>query len=270
MADDNPRNEGSDYYFGLAVQQYTTVNLIFFLDHTPYSQIKALCVGVKKGYLVTKVSLEKIENSQIIWGSEVNGYFTVRDDTLVHCHFKSHLIRMYTAPGNAMFLVFPLPRYIDFNQQRFSRRVRFEKEFTKNLNIWHGELQGGDIESLPQLRWITLNNHICEIGDISANGLMLEMAEKSPLVPRFNINDRILVRGNFGTPGKALLLFIIGAIVRKMPDPENEELLNIGCSFLNWRRVDDTRNTSWIRCDPQEGIGAVSQWISRNFRNMQV
>ncbi len=263
-------NEGSDFYFGLAVQQYATVNLVFFLDHCPYSQIKALCVGVKKGYLVTKVALEKIQNNQIIWGSEVNGYFTVRDVNLVHCHFKSRLIRMYTAPANAMFLVFPLPRYVDFNQQRFSRRVRPEKDLLKNLNIWHGELQGGDIENLPQLRWINLANQNCEIGDISANGLMLEVPGQSPFAPRININDRILVRGDFGTPGKALLLFIIGSIVRKMSDPEDEEQLDIGCSFLNWRRVDDTRNTSWIRCDPLEGIGAVSQWISRNFRSMQV
>lgn len=270
MAENNLAKEGSDYYFGLAVQQYVTINFVFMLDHVPFTQIKALCAGVKKGYLVTKASLEKIDRHPVIWGSEVNGYFTVRDDDLAHCHFKSRLVRMYMAPGNAMFLVFPLPRFLDFNQQRFSRRVRFEKDLLESLGVWHGELKGGGMESLPQLSWHSLKSQQCEIGDISATGLMLQMPAKSPLAPHFNIHDRILMRGNFGTPARAALLFILGAIVRKMPDIEDEERLNIGCSFLNWRRVEDTRNTSWIRCDPQEGIAMVSQWISRNYRSMQV
>lgn len=268
MAENSREKESVDYYFNLAAQQYAAVNLLFFLDHAPYSQIKAVCVGVKKGFLVAKVSLERMNDKQIVWGSEVNGYFTVRDDNLVHCHFKSRLVRMYNAPDSAMLLVFPLPRFLDFNQQRFTRRVRPNEELLEEIRVWHGEMHGGDYESLPQMRWINLDKQ-SRIGDISANGMMLEMAESSPFAQRININDRVLVRGNFGVPSKELLLFIIGRVVRKTPDIENPEQLAIGCSFLNWRRVDDTRNTSWLRCDPQEGIAIIAQWASRNFRGMR-
>lgn len=269
MALSNYKKEGVEYYFDLAVRQYAMAELFFSFDHCPYSQLKALCVGVKKGYLITRVDLQKIDNKQIIWGSDVNGYFTIRDDTIIHCHFKSRLIRMYTAPANSMFLVFPLPRAIDFNQRRFTRRVKPEEDFLRSLNIWHGELQGGDMENLPKLRWISLKNQPCELGEISANGLRLEMATNSSLTPRMNINDRILLRGDFGNPNRPAMIFVLGDIVRKMVDPEDEEISSVGCAFINWRKVEDNRNTSWLRCDPQEGIGLIAQWISRNFRNLQ-
>ena len=83
------------------------------------------------------------------------------------------------------------------------------------------------------------------------------------------MHNRILLRGDFGIPGRPLIIFALGTVVRKMPDPELEESLCAGCSFLSWRKVDDARNTSWLRCDPQEGIGAIAQWISRNFRSVQ-
>lgn len=269
MSENNLDRGDSEFFFNLAVQQYASIDLFFYLDRCPYTQIKALCVGVKKGYLVTRVPLEKIEEKQIIWGSEVTGYFTVRDATIEHCHFTSRLVRMYTAPVNSMYLVFPLPKTLDHNRRRFSRRVVPEKEFLQKLNLWHGELQGGDIESLPVLRWINLKNQQCQLGEISANGLRLDLGEKSPALPRLNVNDRILLRGDFGTASKPFNIFVIAVIVRKMADPENEELVNIGCHFINWRKVDDARNTSWLRCDAQEGIGVIAQWVSRNFRNLQ-
>lgn len=262
--------DDKDYYFRLAVEQYSSIDLFFYLDRCPYSQIRALCVGIKKGYLITRVELDKIEDKQIIWGSEVTGYFTVRDDTIVHCQFTSRLVRMYTGPANNMFLVFPLPATLDHNRRRFSRRVTPEGEILQEFSIWHGELQGGDMESLPVLRWISLKNQQCQLGEISSNGLRLDLGEKSPAVPRLNVNDRILLRGDFGTPVRPFKIFVIGVVVRKMPDPENEDIINVGCHFINWRKVEDTRNTSWLRCDPQEGIGAIAQWISRNYRNLQV
>ena len=100
--------------------------------------------------------------------------------------------------------------------------------------------------------------------------MRLDMAEKSPVASRINVNDRILLRGNFGTAGRPTQIFVLGVVIRKMPDPEDEEQLSIGCNFLNWRKVEDTRNTSWLRSDPQEGIGIIAQWISRNFRNLQI
>lgn len=269
MADDRMDKDNNEYFFKLAVQQYSTADLFFYLDRCPYSQIKALCVGVKKGYLITRVSIEEIEDTQIIWGSEVNGYLTVRDETIIHCHFSTRLVRMYTAPPNAMFLVFPIPKDIDFNQRRFSRRVKPEEDFLKGLSVWYGELQGGDSENLPQLRWINLKKPEGEIGELSASGLRLDLPEQSAAGTRININDRILLRGNFGTSARPMPIFVLGAVVRKMPDPEDEEQLSVGCTFLNWRKVDDTRNTSWLRCDPQEGIAIIAQWISRNFRNLQ-
>lgn len=270
MADNKFDKEQSDYYFQLAAQQYSKIDLYFYLGHCPYSQLNALCVAVKKGYLICRASIDQIEDNQIIWGSEVNGYFTVREEEIIHCHFSTKLVRMYTAPPNAMFLVFPIPQNIDFNQRRFSRRVKPEEDFLKNLHVWYGEMQGGDSESLPQLRWINLKMPEGELEELSSSGMRLYLAEKGAAAARIKINDTILLRGDFGTPGRPMMIYVLATVVRKVPDLDNEEQITVGCSFICWRKVEDTRNTSWLRCDPHEGIGAIAQWISRNFHHLQI
>lgn len=259
------------YYFKLAAEQFSTINLFFYLDRCQYSHINGVCVGLKSRHFVVRVPLEEVEKRQIVWGSEVAGYFTVRDASIEPCHFNSRLVRLYNSPPKYLLLVFPLPASIDHNQRRFSRRVNISHETADGFGVWHGVMEGGDFDSLPALRWFALENRHCDLAEISANGMRLDFPEKSPICAKLAVNDPVLLRGDFGTPRKPLPIFVLGNIVRIMQKPDGEEgITSVGCHFGNWRRVDATQGQTWFRADPQEGIGAIAQWISRNFRNLNL
>lgn len=264
MAD--PREDEVTYYFKLAVEQYAEMSLVFMLDMCPYSRINALCVGVKNGFFIARVLMEEVNSQPLIWGSDVNGYFTVRDEHIVHCHFKSKLVRLNNAPPDALFMAFPLPANIDHEQRRFSRRVNLDEDTEHKLKVWHSYMFGGDFETPPQMRWESLKNRNCELVELSANGMRLELEEKNPLFPKLSVADNVLLLGDFGSPSKPAPLYILGNIVRKMPKPDVEGVMCIGCHFNSWRKVPG--DGTWFRADPQEGIGQVAQWISRNFRNL--
>ena len=268
MADENRDLDKSAWYFKLAVEQYVEINLFFYVDKCLYSSLRALCVGIKKGHVITRAPLETLMHKSIVWGSEISGYFTVRDLEIEHCHFTSRLVRLYNSPPSSMFLVFPEPQIIDHQQRRFSKRVNLDEETGEKFDAWHGEMDSGNMETLPRLRWTPLKNRQCELDEISANGMRLTMNAQSPMAARIGVNDLILLKGNFGVPTKPVNLFVLGRIVRKLPDPEDKEIIQAGCHFFSWRKVDDTRNSNWFRADTQEGIGQIAQWVSRNFRNV--
>ena len=255
--------EKINYYFSLAAEQYEEIELVFELDLCPYSQASALCVGVKNGHFIARATLEELEREPLIWGTEVNGFFSVRDVDLLHFHFRTRLARLYNAPPNAMFLVCPLPSALDTQQRRFGKRVNLDESAAASLTVWHSYLTGGDAEAPPRQMWQPLTNRGAQVGEISANGMRLDISQKDPLYPRIFINDPALLRGDFGTPAKPAPLFILASVVRKMAKPESEDMMSIGCKFISWRKVDS--QGAWFRADPQEGIGQLAQWISRNF-----
>lgn len=269
MAESEREINDSNYYFNLAVEQYSEINLYFYVDKCLYSNLRALCVGVKKGHVITRAPLDQIEHNSIVWGSEISGYFTVRDIEIEHCHFTSRLIRLYNSPPSSMFLVFPLPRAVDHQQRRFSKRVAIDEDNSDKFEVWLGEMDAGDSSTLPRLRWTALKHRQCEIDEISANGMRLAMFAKNPMAAKVGVNELVLLKGDFGYPGKPANLYVLSRVVRKMPDPEDNEIVQAGCHFFSWRKVDDSRNSNWFRADSQEGIGLVAQWVSRNFRNLQ-
>lgn len=262
MADD------ISYYFKLAIEQYADINVFFTLDKCQYSQLKTLCVAVKNGYFVARASIEELNDQPLIWGSEASIYFTVRDPEFIPCHFTCRLLRLYNSPPNHMLLIFPLPKAMDHNQRRFSRRVDLSAEEQAVKGLWHGLLVGGDDENLPQLRWFDLLRQKCRIGEISSSGLRLELSEKSSLAGRLNVNDEILFKGDFAPRGKTSPIFIVGNIVRKMPSITTEDELSAGCQFLAWRKVNGPGET-WFKVDNREGIAMISQWITRNFHSVR-
>lgn len=261
-------NEDAAYYFNLATEQYVEINLFFYLNKCEYSNFRALCVGIKNRHFICRIMLDQVEDVPIIWGTEVSGYFVVRDSELVYCHFHTRLARIYNGPPNALYLVFPLPRYIDHDQRRFSKRVTIDPEIATSFKIWHGTIDGGSSDTLPALRWITLENRHCEMADLSANGYRLDFPEKSPILEKFAVNDEMLLLGNFGLPRKPNNLYILGNIVRIMEKPESEGIVSVGCHFRSWRKVDTPPAQAWFRSDSKEGIGLVAQWVSRNFRTV--
>lgn len=255
------------FYFDLAVEQNSMINMYFMVDKCQFSFLSAPCVVVKGGHFVVRVSLNDIDNNQpIIWGTEVNGYFTVRDINPVNCHFTSKLVRMYNGPLNSLYLVFPLPKFIDHNQRRFSRRINIDDEISENFHVWYGSMEGGDTNTLPELVWSGLKHTSCELSELSSSGLRLDLPEHNPLCTKMMINNLILLKGNFGTPNKIIPIFVIGIIVRKMPNPEMDGIMSIGCQFHSWRKVDARSANTWFRSDPREGIGLIAEWIARNYR----
>lgn len=261
-------NDDVAQFFELATQQYSEINLVFYLDKCEYSRLTALCVGIKNGHFIARAPIEKIDTHPIIWGTETSGYFTVRDATIIHCHFKTRLARLYNAPPDALYLVFPLPRHIDHDQRRFSRRVIIDEEVADEFVVWHGLMDGGNFEKPPQLRWMALESRHCELAELSANGLRLDFPEKSPILEKLAINDEILLRGDFGLLKKPNYIFVLGNIVRIMKKPDNPEIISVGCHFRSWRKVDAVNSQAWFRADNREGIGMIAQWLSRNFRSV--
>lgn len=257
-----------EYFFDLAIKEYAEIDLLFYLDKCEYSSLKALCVGLKNGHFITRAKVADVEAAAIVWGTEVAGYFSVRDVEMIPCNFRTKLVRIYNAPPESLFLVFPLPRHVNHEQRRFSRRVNLDQERNTNFGIWHGAFINGDSETLPQLRWFALESRHCEFAELSANGMRLDFEENSPFLQKMAINDEMLLRGNFGTYARADDIYVLGNIVRIMKKPESAGIMSVGCHFRAWRKVTAPANQAWFRSDPQEGIGQISQWLSRNYRSI--
>lgn len=257
--------EDPEYYFGLACREHARVNLFFTLDMCHISNIRTTCVMIKNGHFVVSAPIEEIERQPIVWGTETSGYFTVRDDDLVHCHFRSRVARIYNGPPNAMFLVFPLPESIDHEQRRFSCRIPLHAEDAGNFRVWHGEIEEKD-DKLPVMHWRGLEPPLCALGDISSSGLRLDISEKDPLAESIDVNDPVLLRGDFGQPGKPLPLSVIGMVRRKMAGQTNKTAVSVGCYFLKWRNVQGVHSHTWFKPEADVGVPAIAQWVSRNFR----
>lgn len=266
MAD--PNRDDTSYYFNLARADYAVINLFFYLDKCELSHVRGTCVMIKNGHFVVRVPLKELDDHPVVWGCEVQGYFSVRDVDIVHCHFKSRLARLYNGPPDSMYLIFPLPLTIDHNQRRFSKRVNLAGDVSEGFRLWHGAMEGGGPDSLPEMRWLGLEKSFCVLAELSASGMRLEMPENSPFCARLSVNDLVLLKGDFGAPGKLSPLFVLGVIIRKMPKLEMEDVMCIGCHFLSWRKVEGRPGQTWFRADTQEGIGAIAQWLARNYRHV--
>lgn len=258
----------SEYYFGLASREHATVNLFFTLDMCHISNIKTTCMMVKNGHFVVSAPIAEIERQPIVWGTETSGYFTVRDDDLVHCNFKSRVARIYNGPPNAMFLVFPLPESVDHQQRRFSCRMPLHADEAGNFQVWYGEIEEKD-EKLPVMRWRALEPPRCALGDISSSGLRLDVAENEPLAESIDVNDAVLLRGDFGQGGKPLPLSVIALVRRKMAGQTDAKIVSFGCHFLKWRNMQGIHSHTWFKPEADVGIPAIAQWISRTFRGVR-
>lgn len=265
---DRKIQDNVEYYFDLAIKDYVEIDLLFYLDKCEYSNLKALCVGLKNGHFIMRTSVAEVENSPLVWGTEVAGYFSVRDVEMIPCNFRTRLVRIYNAPPESLFLVCPLPSHMNHEQRRFSKRVNLDPEGNAGFDIWHGMFLNGDPETPPQLRWAQLESRHCELAELSANGMRLDFEENSPFLQKMAINDEMLLRGNFGTRARVDDIYVLGNIVRIMKKPEAEGVMSVGCHFRAWRKVTAPANQAWFRSDAQEGIGQISQWLSRNYRSV--
>lgn len=270
MADSNISQTESAHFFQLAIDQNSMLKMYFLIDKCQFSILSAPCVMLKSGHFVVRASLEVVENAPIIWGTEVNGYFNVRDADTIHCHFSTRLVRIYNGSANSLYLVFPLPLSIDHNQRRFSKRININEETPGEFTVWFGNMDSGTLKDKPQLNWQSLADTACELSEISSSGLRLDIPENIPLCTKMSVNDLILLKGEFGSIKKPNSLYILGRIVRKMPNLEVEGLISLGCQFYAWQKILDTARSAWFKPDPRDGIGIISEWISRNFRGLNV
>lgn len=252
--------------FTLARSQGVRINLVFLLDKCEVSRFAAPCIMIKNGHFVIRAEMEQLATHPIIWGAEVSGYFVVMNDGKpLPCHFQTKLVRIYNGPLNSVYLVFPVPEMVDHNQRRFSKRVNIDREKASGFGIWHGRFVNGDQDSLPELAWTPFENEECELGEMSASGMRLDIREANPLSQYF-INDPILLKGCFGKTD-ANSLFVRACIVRAMSKPETEGVISYGCRFLAWRKIITTSPNTWFRVD-EDGVGAIAEWLNRNFRSV--
>lgn len=251
--------------FTLARSQGVPINLVFLLDKCEISRFAAPCIMIKNGHFVIRAELEELAAHPLMWGSEVSGYFVIMNDGKpMTCHFLTKLVRIYNGPLNSVYLVFPLPEAIDHNQRRFSKRVNLDRENAEGFGIWYGRMEGGGPEVLPGLAWTPLENGDCELGELSASGMRLDVAESCPLT-RSSLYDPILLKGDFGTGGELNPLYVRGIIVRSMTKPDVEGITSYGCRFLAWRKVTTPHPNAWFRVDA-DGVAAIAEWLNRNFR----
>lgn len=261
-------SEELEFYFEKACEDRVEIYLMFLLDKCQFSSVHGPCTMIKNRHFVVRVPLEQIRHTQIIWGAEVSGYFTVRTEDLKTIHFRSRLVRLYNAPPDSLYLILPLPKKYDFGQRRNSRRVEIDPANAEAFGIWYGSMEGGDMESIPQQIWKPFRNDDCELGELSASGMRLDFQSDNNLINQLTIDDPILLKGNFGTESKPAPLFVLGSIVRKMSRKDAEGLMSVGCRFRSWRKIDGRANERWFRASEQEGIAQISQWVGRNFHSL--
>ncbi len=254
------------FYFQKAIEDHVDINLMIFMDMCQFSSFRAPCVMIKNRHFVMRVPLQTVKEKQIIWGADVNGYFSLRLDDKETIHFKSKLVRIYNAPPDSLFLVMPLPKQLDHSQRRNSRRVDIGQDDADNFGVWYGSLEGGNENELPQQIWRPFNESGCFLGELSASGMRLDFSADNPLMRLLTIDTPVLLKGNFGSATRPQSIFILGAVVRKMPRKDKEGLMSVGCHFTSWRKINGIENESWFKADEMEGIAIVSQWLMRNFR----
>ena len=258
------------YFFQLAIDQNAILKLYFLIDKCQFSIVSAPCVMLKANHFVVRATLDTLEQTPIIWGTEVNGYFTVRDVNLVHCHFSTRLTRIYNGSLNSLYLIFPIPNHIDHTQRRFSKRVSVTDEGPGNFLVWYGDMNSGTPDELPKLIWQSLADTACELAEFSSSGMRLDVPEATPLCAKMTVNDPILLKGDFGSVKKPNPIYVLGTIVRKMPNIEVEGIVSMGCQFYAWQKISGTTRITWFKPDARDGVGPIAEWISRNFRTVNV
>lgn len=250
-------------YFVRACDDRVDINLTFLLDKCQFSSLRGPCVMVKKGYFVVQTPIKKVQNEKLIWGADVEGFFTVRLDDTETIHFKSKLVRIYNAPPDSLYLTMPLPKSIDHGQRRHSKRVSIDRHSASGFGIWYGSMEGGNAEHIPQQIWRPFENEDCQLAEFSASGMRLDLKDDNPLLGKLALDAPILLKGDFGARGKPQPLFVLGSVVRKMPLREREGWMSIGCRFRSWRKVAGPESERWFKSDAQEGIPLINQWLIR-------
>lgn len=257
------QSERIENLFTKAWQENVDLTLTFLLDKCQFSVIHAPCVMVKRGYFVVRAPLASIKKEKIIWGAEVDGFFSVRLEDVENVHFKSRLVRLYNAPPDSMFLTFPLPESIGHGQRRNSKRVDLDRDTSEGFGIWYGSMEGGDLEHIPQQIWRPFENEQAELAEFSASGLRIDLKDDNPLLGKLGIDDPILLKGDFGLKGKPQPIFVLGAIARKMPRRDKEGWMSLGCHFRSWRKILGPEGERWFKADPTDGIALINQWLIR-------
>lgn len=257
--------EKIDRLFQKAYEDNVDINLMFLLDKCQFADVRGPCVMVKNRHFVVRIPLAELDRTQIVWGAEVDGYFAVRIDDLKPVHFRSRLVRMYNAPPDSMFLIFPYPEHIDHEERRNSRRVNIDRESAHGFGVWYGMLEGGDLTAIPKQVWRALENSECELGEISASGMRLDFAPGAAIANTISAGDRILLKGDFGTEARPSPVFVLGTVARKMPRRDREGWTEVGVHFGSFRHLLGQNSERWFRAHPQEGIGLINQWLRRRL-----
>lgn len=139
----------------------------------------------------------------------------MNDGQRIPCDFTSRIVRLYNGPDKSMYIVFSMPEFMSHNQRRDSVRVSLTRESLPDFKVWHGSLSEGGVSKLPVLNWTELEADSCQLVDISATGMRIDVRNTCGIYSRIFPGEQMLLRGDFSRQGKPpYRVFIIGNIMR--------------------------------------------------------
>ena len=98
------------------------------------------------------------------------------------------------------------------------------------------------------------------IGRHIISGLRVDISEKNSIAEIIDINDPVLLHGDFGQPGKPLPLSLIAIVRRKMPAQKEKDIVSIGCHFFEVAKKSMARTAI-------PGSSQKPMWASLPFPN---
>ena len=253
------------YYLELAREQRVWFHLDFFLDEFQISHLRSTCVAVKGDHFAVRCLVEDISRQPLIWGGQAKCYFTVNDGQRIPCDFTSRIVRLYNGPDKSMYIVFSMPEFMSHNQRRDSVRVSLTRESLPDFKVWHGSLSEGGVSKLPVLNWTELEADSCQLVDISATGMRIDVRNTCGIYSRIFPGEQMLLRGDFSRQGKPpYRVFIIGNIMRAVHKQGTADFRSFGIRFQRWQKLDES-HSSWFKVDRHGGMDFVAAWVSEKL-----
>lgn len=238
-------SRGPTHYIRFAVMHSLEISITFLLDKCPVSKLKGTCAILKDNHFIVKIQMEEICSHPLLWGGEARCKLVASMPDPVQCYFGTRLSRIVNGSDNAIFLVFELPGQAQYHAHG---AMLNDYEFT----TWSGTFTGGESVALPAMRWQELNSDWCHLAELSASGVRLDIKNTSPSAIRLSSKDNILMRVAPKWPEGSAPFFLLGQIVRIVPDAE-ADIISYGCVFLSWSN-DKSFEKDWVDIDAQKGV----------------
>ncbi len=237
----------------LAADLRADVHMDFFANQRFLFQMRGACVAVKPDSLriYLRGGVEQLPAKSL----RVHAYFILHvEQRELPCDFEADILDA-AWEGKDPYLSLAMPGAMGHNQRRCNVRIPVCWQDVPGLRLWRAKKESGDVKD-----WEPLPLEELELRDISAGGVQVSLASKSPLLPDLLHSEIMLTDGDFAIRGKsAPALNITGAIVRKSGEPAEPKTV-LGIRFQSWAQ---TRGEAlvWRSLRAEEGIPPLGAWV---------